>query len=156
MKILTNLTNSHYLLSVLLMLFSFTFFNGNAQQNSDENTFIINQYFQLNKEASLYENKIKPTTNNKQAQSNLVILNQIGNSNEIDIKQNGADSQKVNQFGNNNYYNFINYYNSSPSNFNIIQQGNANSLQIYGENSLIKNIGIVQNTNFKTLIIKNY
>lgn len=104
----------------------------------------------------MYENKIKPTTNNKQAQSNLVILNQIGNSNEIDIKQNGADSQKVNQFGNNNYYNFINYYNSSPSNFNIIQQGNANSLQIYGENSLIKNIGIVQNTNFKTLIIKNY
>lgn len=148
--------NIHKILFILLVLFILTFFNGYAQQNTDENTYSINQYFQLNKEASLFENKITPTANNKQAQSDLVILNQIGNSNEIDIKLNGADSQIVNQLGNKNYYNFINYYNSSSSNINIIQQGNANNLQIYGENSIIKNMSIVQKTDFKTIIIKNY
>lgn len=110
----------------------------------------------MNNQTSLSENNATPTTKNKQAQSNFVTLNQIGNNNQIDIKQNGGDSQKVNQLGNNNYYNFISYYNNTPSNFNISQQGNANNLQIYGENSIIKNISIVQKSNFKTLIIKNY
>lgn len=141
---------------ILLILFVLTCFNGYAQQNSEENTYIINQYFQLNNEASLFENKIALNSTSVQLQKNLVILNQAGNSNVIDIKQNGTDSQNINQLGNNNYYNFISYYNSLPSNFNIIQQGNDNNLQIYGENSLIKNISIVQNGNFETLIIKNY
>jgi len=143
---------------ILLMFFtlSLTVFSGNAQGITDENTYIINQYFQLNKESSLFENNNTPTTNNKQAQSNFVSLNQVGNNNQIDIKQKGGDSQTVNQLGNKNYYNFINYYNNTPSNFNILQQGNANNLQIYGENSIINNISIVQKSNFKTLIIKNY
>ncbi|WP_372792485.1 hypothetical protein [Lutibacter sp.] len=145
-----------YFMFILLLLFNLTSFNSNAQQ-TDENTYIINQYFQLNNESALLENKRTPTTNNnKQEQSNFITLNQIGNNNEIDIKQNVADSQTVSQLGNNNYYNFINYYNNTPSNFNIIQQGNANNLQIYGENSIINNISIIQKSDFKTLIIKNY
>jgi hypothetical protein len=154
MKILTNLTYSHYSLFVILVLFNFTFFNGNAQQ-SNENTFIINQYFQMNKDASsLLENKV-PANYTGQSQDNLV-LNQMGSGNQIGIKGNVNDPQTVSQSGNNNDYQFINYYNSTPSNFNISQQGNANSLQIYGENSLIKNMSIVQKGSFKTLIIKNY
>jgi hypothetical protein len=148
--------NTDKILFILLVLFNLTFFNGYAQQNSDENTYIINQYFQLNKETSLFENKNTITTNNKQAESNLLVFNQIGNNNEIDIKQQGSDLQRVNQLGNNNYYNFISYYNNLPSNFNIIQQGNTNNLQIYGENSIIKNMSILQKTDLKTLIIKNY
>lgn len=147
----------NYILIIALILF---FANCNllvAQQLSDENTYVINQYFQSNKE---FSSKLTDTqtlsTNSFQVQSNIVSLNQIGNNNEIDIKQKGADSQNINQIGNNNYYNFINYYNSTPSNFNIIQQGNSNNLQIYGENSIIKNIGIVQKSDFNTLIIKNY
>lgn len=147
----------NYILIIALKLF---FANCNllvAQQLSDENTYVINQYFQSNKE---FSSKLTDTqtlsTNSFQVQSNIVSLNQIGNNNEIDIKQKGADSQNINQIGNNNYYNFINYYNSTPSNFNIIQQGNSNNLQIYGENSIIKNIGIVQKSDFNTLIIKNY
>ena len=152
----SKMKNTHKILFILLVLFNLTFFNGYAQQNSDENTYIINQYFQLNKETSLFGNINTTTTNNKQAESNLLVFNQIGNNNEIDIKQQGADLQKVNQLGNNNYYNFNNYYNSLPSNFNIIQQGNTNNLQIYGENSIIKNMSILQKTDLKTLIIKNY
>ncbi len=148
--------SSNFKYGIFLLLLNLTSFNSNAQQ-TDENIYIINQYFQLNKESSLLENKRTPTTNNnKQEQSNFITLNQIGNKNEIDIKQNVANSQTVSQLGNNNYYNFINYYNNIPSNFNIIQQGNANNLQIYGENTIINNISIIQKSDFKTLIIKNY
>ncbi|MBI9041802.1 hypothetical protein [Lutibacter sp.] len=147
----------NYIIIITLALF---FVNCNfitAQQLSDENTYVINQYFQSNKELSSKLTEAKTlSTNSYQVQSNIVSLNQIGNNNEIDIKQKGIDAQKVNQLGNNNYYNFINYYNSTPSNFNITQQGNSNSLQIYGENSIIKNIGIIQKSDFNTLIIKNY
>lgn len=122
-------------------------------QQIDSNTHIINQYFQLNKEsASVVNSYIRGV----QPQINEVTLNQVGNNNKIEVKSVGNDSQGVNQVGNNNYYQFINYYNNTPSNFNILQQGNSNSLQIYGENSIINNIGIVQKSNFKTLIIKNY
>lgn len=152
----SKMNNTQKILFILLVLFNLSFFNGYAQQNLDENTYIINQYFQLNKETSLFGNINTTITNNIKAESNLLVFNQIGNNNEIDIKQQGADLQKVNQLGNNNYYNFISYYNSLPSNFNIIQQGNANNLQIYGENSIIKNISILQKADLKTLIIKNY
>jgi len=148
--------NSHILLVIISILFNLTFIKGYTQENSDENTYIINQYFQLNNQSSLSDKKNAATTNKKQAQSNFVTLNQLGNYNQIDIKQNREDSQKVNQIGNKNYYNFISYYNNTPSKFNILQQGNANNLQIYGENAIIKNISIVQKSDFKTLIIKNY
>lgn len=122
---------------------------------TDENTYIINQYFQLNKENyGLTEKKVLST--NYHVPINVVSLDQIGSENQIDIKTSGNDSQGVKQIGNENYYQFINYYNSNSSNFNILQHGNGNSLQIYGENNLIHNLSIVQNTNFKTLIIKNY
>jgi hypothetical protein len=147
----------NYIFIIALALF---FANCNflvAQQLSDENAYVINQYFQSNKELSLKLTEAKTlSTNSFQVQSNIVSLKQIGNNNEIDIKQKGIDAQKVNQIGNNNYYNFINYFNSTPSNFNITQQGNSNNLQIYGENSIIKNIGIIQKSDFNTLIIKNY
>jgi len=126
----------------------------NAQQANDD-TYIINQYFQSNKEASLLENKL-PSATNIQSQDNITLLNQAGNNNIIDIKSNVNDAHTVTQLGDNNYYNSIKYYNNSSSNFNILQKGESNSLQIYGENSIIKNLGIVQKANFKTLIIKNY
>lgn len=147
--------NSYRLLPIFLVLANLNFFIGNAQQ-TDETTYIIKQYFQLNNEASLLLENKTPIISANQFQYNSVKLNQIGNNNQIDIKSNINDFQTVSQFGNNNDYQFINYYNSAVSNFNILQQGNSNSLQIYGENSLIKNISIVQKANFETLIIKNY
>ncbi len=148
--------DSYFKLTLILLLINFTYISGNAQQQTDETTYIINQYFQSNKEASaLLENK-GPINSIIQSPDNLVKLNQIGDNNQIEIKGSINDAQSVGQFGNSNNYHFINYYNSSPSNFNIMQQGNSNSLQIYGENSIIKNISILQKTDFKTLIIKNY
>lgn len=147
--------NAQFKRSVLIVLFLFAFITIEAQQIANENTYLINQYFQLNNDALLLENRVS-SNYNIQTQDNFTILSQIGNSNQIDIKSNQNDAQAVSQFGNNNDYQFINYYNNSVSNFNIVQQGDSNSLQIYGENSLIKNMSIVQNANFETLIIKNY
>ena len=87
---------------------------------------------------------------------NSVVLNQVGFDNTADIKSSNQTSQNVNQIGNENYYSFINYYNSSPINFGVHQQGNSNSLQIYGTNSMINGAAIIQNSNNQALIIKNY
>lgn len=131
-------------------------FNSSAQELTNENTYLINQYFQLNKEAAAVTQNHNKSGIDNTVQNNLVSLNQIGNQNEIDIKSNANNSQQVTQKGDQNYYNFINYYNNNPSNFNILQQGRSNSLQIYGQNSIIENISILQKSNAKTLIIKNY
>ncbi|QVY67403.1 hypothetical protein [Polaribacter sp. Q13] len=92
---------------------------------------------------------------------NSVVLNQVGFENIADIKSSNQTSQNVNQVGNKNYYSFINYYNSNPINFGVLQQGNSNSLQIYGTNSMMNGAVINQKTdnqgvNYQSLIIKNY
>ena len=146
----------NYIVIIVLVLVNLISYKGTAQQ-TDDNTYIINQYFQLNKDASLIlENKV-PTNNNKIiSQDNFVNLKQVGDRNVIDIKQNSNNTEVVNQIGNKNYYSFINYYNNSPVNLKILQQGNSNNLQVYGQNSLIENMSIVQKSNFKTIIIKNF
>jgi hypothetical protein len=147
----------NYILIITLGLFFATSYLLNAQQLTDENTLIINQYFQLNNQQTAKLNNPNLATSSKFNQfNNLVNLNQVGNDNQITIQQKGNDSQTINQIGNKNNYNFINYFNSTPSNFNIIQQGNSNNLQIFGENSIINNISIIQKSDFNTLIIKNY
>jgi len=138
-----------------VMLFGVLFSNIIAQ-TADENTYIINQYFQSNKEASLVLGSKGLDPSILQSKNNSLLLNQVGNNNQIDIRSSVNDTQTVGQIGNKNDYQFINYYNNEVSNFNILQQGNSNSVQIYGENSIVKNLGIVQKTNFKTVIIKNY
>lgn len=147
----------NYTSTLLILLFVIGLFTmkANAQQ-TNEDTYIINQYFQSNKEASLVLGSKGLDPAILQSQNSVILLNQVGNSNQIDVRGNSNDAQTVGQFGNNNDYQFINYYNNEVSNFNILQQGNSNSVQIYGENSIVKNLGIVQNANFKTLIIKNY
>ncbi len=87
---------------------------------------------------------------------NSVVLNQKGLYNVADISQSNLTSQAVTQLGNKNYYSFNNYNNTSPVNLSILQQGNANSLQIYGTNSFMDGLKIVQKSNFKNIVIKNY
>jgi len=129
-----------------------------AQENTNVKSYKANQFVQLNlnEDALLVLENTIATPSNIHSHINYVKLNQKGNNNQIDLKLRSNDNQTVNQLGENNYFQFINYYNSSPSNFNIVQQGKANNLQIYGENSIIRNISIIQKSNFKTLIIKNY
>ena len=146
----------HYILFLPLLFLSLLSFNVSAQELTNENTYLINQYFQLNKEATSVVQDVNKQALNYTNQNTVVSLNQIGNENEIEIKSNADNSQQITQQGNQNQYSFISYYNSNPSNFNILQQGTSNSLQIYGQNSIIENISIIQKSSAKTLIIKNY
>jgi len=145
-----------YITVIFYVLVSFYCSKSFAQEiTSNERNYILNQ-IQLNNNPSLIlENKTYSEAE-LSAQSSSIKLNQIGNYNQIDIKADVTDSQLVNQFGNQNNYTFINYYNNTLSKFDITQQGNDNFLQIYGENSIIKNLKIVQKSNAKTIIIRNY
>jgi len=122
-------------------------------QQTDENTLAINNYFQISDE--------KPVNNNPsnldasiQSYANIV---QTGNENitYINSLQIG-DQQVISQKGSQNNYEYYNYYSQENSNMIINQEGNQNSLQIFGENSLMKNATINQKSSFKSVVIKNY
>lgn len=149
-RIMKKYINTLFILSFVISLFSLKV----SGQQVNEDTHIINQYFQSNKEAALLLQKaVDPSV--FQSQNNGFSLNQVGYNNQINIRSGINNTQMVGQIGNYNNYQFIAYYNKNVSNFNIIQQGNSNSLQIYGENSLVKELSIVQKASFKTLIITN-
>ena len=93
-------------------------------------------------------------TENSETNSN--IISQNGVNNVVDLKNSTYDVHNILQEGKNNHFQYINYYNSTPSLLNIQQQGNSNLLQIYGKNSIIERITVIQKANFKSLIIKNY
>ena len=140
------------------IVFSLLFFVGYSQETNN-NTYLINQYFQagLNVEQSGDNNsQASSFQENQIQQNNIVVIQQIGENNQVGVVKNELDSQNILQNGNNNYYNYINYYNNTPLNLNVIQEGNSNSLQIYGQNSIINNMSIVQKSNFKTVVIKNF
>jgi hypothetical protein len=144
----------NHLSIVVFLFFSIVIY---SQEISNQNAFVITQLTQLNTNPNyLMDNTTTTPSNNNLNVNSVVELNQLGNFNTIDLKASLNDSQTVNQIGNKNNYVFINYFNSNPSNMNILQQGNDNFLQVYGQNSLMSKISIIQKTNAKTLIIKNY
>ena len=122
-------------------------------QQTDENTLAIQNYFQISDE--------KPTNNTP---SNLDVdiqsysnVTQTGNENNTYINTlQAGDQQVINQKGNQNNYEYYNYYSQENSNMTIHQNGNKNSLQVFGENSLMKNATINQKSDFKSMVIKNY
>ena len=121
-------------------------------QQTDETTLAINNYFQVSNEKPI--NNPSKLDGNIQSYANVI---QTGNENNtyINSLQTG-DQQVINQKGNQNNYEYYNYYSQENSNMTIHQEGNQNSLQIFGENSLMKNAIINQKSSFKSIVIKNY
>ncbi|MGV6845382.1 MAG: hypothetical protein ACWA42_04560 [Lutibacter sp.] len=122
-----------------------------VQDKSIEKTYVLTQLNQQPNQLLTNSPIVK-----KANYSSIIKLNQTGNFNTIDLKANAQDSQLVNQLGNQNNYTFINYFNNNPSSLNVLQQGNGNFLQVYGQNSIMDKMSIIQKGNAKTLIIKNY
>jgi len=139
-----------YKYTIIFILFVNLTFYG---QQTDENTFIINNYFNITNENQVYN---KSSLSNANVQSN-VNLEQVGYNNNIYVNSlQIGDNQFVNQAGNQNNYEYYNYYSKENSNLTINQEGTLNSLQIFGENSLSKNALINQKSNFKSIVIINY
>jgi hypothetical protein len=141
---------------VIIVLFAFFSVAMYSQEISNQKAYIITQLAQLNSNPNyLIDNNSNSSANNLNSGS-VVKLNQLGDYNTIDLKTKLNDSQNVSQLGNKNNYTFINYYNTNPSTMNVLQQGNGNFLQVYGQNNLMSKISIIQKSNFKTITIVNY
>lgn len=127
-----------------------TIYEMNAQVE-DQNTLLINTYFNLNSTNFIY--------NYEYSESNFLqsaAILQFGNNNNIDINSSGKSQQKVNQIGDNNNFQYLDYYNSADMSLNVLQDGNNSSIQVYGMNSMMKDMLIKQSASNKTLIITNY
>ncbi len=138
-----------HIVFVLILFISVNSFSQNLQ---DQNSNLIESYFQLQTITTEARAEIAPQLN---LGSDVTIV-QNGNYNNSYIVTNAKSKQSVNQIGDRNNYEYYTYYNSSPSEVNTLQLGNNNDIQIFGQNELTKNISIIQQTNNKTLIIKNY
>jgi len=136
---------------LIIVSCSFAVLEMNAQVE-DQNTRLINSYFNLNTNNDFVNSFNIPEAN---IMESLFIL-QFGENNYININSSVKSEQKVNQIGDNNYFNYIDYYNSADMNLDIFQEGNNSSIQIMGFNSIMKDMIIKQTANDKTLIITNY
>lgn len=150
MKTKTNIYKTRFFILVFFGVCSVVI----AQNNSLINPEFIHQ-ININNAHELLKNEVSENLLTD-AQDVDLFINQIGSNNNLYIRKNSLSSQTIEQSGENNYFSFINYYNSQPSNFEVLQHGKSNSIQIYGENSIINNLQIIQKTNFKSIIIKNY
>ena len=139
-------------IQIVSVLIVFISINSFGQNLTDQNSNLIESYFQLQTITTEARAEIAPQLN---LGSDVTIV-QNGNYNNSYIVTNAKSKQSVNQIGDRNNYEYYTYYNSSPSEVNTLQLGNNNDIQIFGQNELTKNISIIQQTNNKTLIIKNY
>ena len=121
-------------------------------QQTDENTFIINKYFQISNNKTVVNKSEAPKANF----GSYINLVQAGQNNNIYVNALQNDIQNVQQIGNQNNYQYFSSYNSIQSNITVNQEGLLNSLQIFGENSLMKDVVINQKSDFKSMVIKNY
>ena len=138
-----------HIVFVLVLFISLNSFSQNLQ---DQNSNLIESYFQLQ---SITTEAPAETLLQQNLGSDVIVV-QTGNYNNSYILTSAKSKQSVNQIGDHNNYEYYTYYNSSPSEVNTLQLGDNNDIQIFGQNELTKNINIIQQTNNKTLIIKNY
>lgn len=146
-----------FLITFLIVCFFSLELSGQENLNREREAIFIqqinleafNQRFNANNSGRLRFRNINSTNHQ-------LVITQIGDGNLLSVRTGVKDFQKINQKGNRNYYNFINYYNSRPSNVNILQQGEGNSLHIYGKNSFMDKIKIYQKSDYKSITIRNF
>jgi len=133
------------ILVYLLLNTGFTF----GQNLFDSNSNFINTYFNIQSEADQY------VSNFYLYQSSVEIL-QVGNYNQTAVESNSKDVQSIIQNGDANLFERYTYYNSQACELQVIQNGNNNTILIFGQNDLSNQMQIIQNTQHQTLIINNF
>lgn len=129
-------------------------FQGISQNLLDDNSTLIEQYFNTALFTTVETSNITPELPIQTASD--VQVTQVGNYNYSYIISGKNNKQNINQIGDSNNYEYYSYYNSNPAEVNTLQLGTNNNIQIFGQNELTKNLNIIQNTNDKMIIIKNY
>ena len=124
-------------------------------QISDSNTEAINQYFQVNVNQEESVSPVKQKSSLKEG--SYVEIAQTGTENNVNINSlQSGDEQVVTQAGQKNNYEYYNYYSKEDSSMQVNQEGTLNSVQVFGENSLMKDAKINQKSDFKSIVVKNY
>ena len=124
-------------------------------QISDSNTEAINQYFQVNVNQAESVSPVKQKSSLKEG--SYVEIAQTGTENNVNINSlQSGDEQVVTQAGQKNNYEYYNYYSKEDSSMQVNQEGTLNSVQVFGENSLMKDAKINQKSDFKSIVVKNY
>ena len=115
----------------------------------------INQYFQVNANQAVQLKLGNPKTDPKKGSYVQIVQKGVENKININSLQTG-DEQVVNQMGQKNNYEYFNYYSKENSSMQVNQEGNLNSVQVFGENSLMKDAVINQKSDFNTIVVRNY
>ncbi len=138
--------------SAIFFVFTFISFSlAIKAQEIDDNTMVINQYFQ-----QITSSQNTPALQTQSPQESYIEISQIGTSNRV-ISINGNDDiEKIQQSGNLNDYGNYRFKNNQQTNIQVNQQGNLNSLLIFGENSLMDKLIINQKSNFQSIVINNF
>ena len=139
---------------VFYFLISFTTYS--YCQMSDSNSDLITKYFQSDsKNFSLISNR--SSDSEVRRASSYINVVQNGEQNSVYVNRLASgDSQEVDQEGNYNSFEYYNYYSQKNSSMQINQDGTLNSVQVFGENSLMKDAVINQKSDFNTIVIRNY
>ncbi len=137
-------------LAIIILVISFNW-NIQAQNIIDDNTTSIENYF-FNEQNDNLQNNAQSNFNSE----SIVTIYQSGDYNNVEILSSGNKVQLVKQVGDNNNYQYYNFYDSSKANLEINQFGDENDIQIYGHNSIIENLKISQTTNNQNILIINF
>ena len=141
--------------TIFIILFGLLTYPVLMAQISDSNTEAINQYFQVNVNQAESISPVKQKSSLKEG--SYVEIAQTGTENNVNINSlQSGDEQVVTQAGQKNNYEYYNYYSKENSNMQVNQEGTLNSVQVFGENSLMKDAKINQKSDFKSIVVKNY
>ena len=142
--------------TIFIILFGLLTYPVLMAQISDSNTEAINQYFQVNINEPAKASQLTNQKSDRNVGSNVEIV-QTGIENNININSlQAGDEQVVTQAGQKNNYEYYNYYSKEDSSMQVNQEGTLNSVQVFGENSLMKDAKINQKSDFKSIVVKNY
>ena len=124
-----------------------------AQNMVDSNTDLIANYFVQQQHFDL----TNFTNENLQTEeSSNVVINQIGNNNNAFVLANQENTQILTQQGDANNFEYYTYYNNIESVITTSQTGNNNDIQIFGQNTISKNLTINQHAENQTIWVFNY
>lgn len=127
--------------SILFILFCVWATFSYGQQLSDDNSALIDAYFS------------KSNTPNSQLSNTEIV--QIGKFNTSSVETSSKENVSIFQLGSYNGYFFMSGYGKSDFNLDVIQQGQNNSIHIFGENSLMKDATIRQTGTDRDIIVTN-
>lgn len=119
-----------------------------------EQNFVNNQQYTTVTQIGSY-NTVQSTVITTESKN--IYYTQYGDSNTIDVLTKSQDTnQIISQIGNQNNYTHYSYNPLESQNINVMQNGNKQNIEVFGENSMSKDMIIKMDASDKSLLIRNF